>query len=57
MHVAVLGSGLSGLTAAALLAREGHRVEVYEQHPQIGGVTRGCRGNGMMTRRRGFRDA
>jgi phytoene dehydrogenase-like protein len=39
MRVAVLGSGLSGLTAAALLARRGHRVSVYEQHPEIGGVT------------------
>jgi NADPH-dependent 2,4-dienoyl-CoA reductase/sulfur reductase-like enzyme len=39
MHVAVLGSGSSGLTAAALLARRGHRVSLYEQHPEIGGVT------------------
>ncbi len=39
MHVAVLGSGLAGLTAAALLAKRGHRVSLYEQHPEIGGVT------------------
>jgi phytoene dehydrogenase-like protein len=39
MYVAVLGSGLSGLTAAALLAKRGHRVSLYEQHPEIGGVT------------------
>ena len=39
MHVAVLGSGLAGLTAAGLLARKGHRVSLYEQHPEIGGVT------------------
>jgi len=47
MHVAVLGSGLSGLTAAALLAREGHRVKLYEQHPQIGGVTSGIEKDGF----------
>jgi phytoene dehydrogenase-like protein len=39
MHVAVLGSGLSGLTAAALLVKRGHRISLYEQHPEIGGVT------------------
>jgi phytoene dehydrogenase-like protein len=39
MKIAVIGSGLSGLTAAALLAKEGHNVVVYEQHEKIGGVT------------------
>jgi phytoene dehydrogenase-like protein len=39
MRVAVVGSGLSGLTAAALLAKRGHEVSVYEQHEEIGGVT------------------
>jgi len=39
MRVAVIGSGLSGLTAAALLAKRGHEVTVYEQHEEIGGVT------------------
>ena len=39
MHVAVLGSGLAGLTAAGLLAQKGHRVSLYEQPPEIGGVT------------------
>lgn len=38
-RVAVIGSGMAGLTAGAYLAREGHRVVVYEQFPQIGGVT------------------
>jgi phytoene dehydrogenase-like protein len=47
MHVAVLASGLSGLTAAGLLARKGHRVKLYEQHPQIGGVTSGIEQDGF----------
>ncbi len=39
MKAAVIGSGVSGLTAAALLARKGHEVTVYEQFETIGGVT------------------
>ncbi|MBY9017881.1 MAG: NAD(P)/FAD-dependent oxidoreductase [Candidatus Lokiarchaeota archaeon] len=39
MIIAVIGSGLAGLTAAALLVKEGHSVTVYEQHERIGGVT------------------
>lgn len=39
MKVVVIGSGLSGLTAAALMAKEGYNVSIYEQHENIGGVT------------------
>lgn len=39
MKVVVIGSGLSGLTAGALLAKEGHNVKIFEQHEKIGGVT------------------
>ncbi len=39
MKAAVIGSGLSGLTAAALLAQAGYSVTLYEQHETIGGVT------------------
>ena len=38
-RVAVIGSGMAGLTAGAFLARDGHTVTVYEQHHEPGGVT------------------
>ncbi len=31
MKVAIIGSGMAGLTAGAYMAREGHEVTVYEQ--------------------------
>lgn len=37
--VIVVGSGISGLTAAAALARRGRRVLVLEQHTIPGGLT------------------
>ncbi|HMP79179.1 MAG TPA: NAD(P)/FAD-dependent oxidoreductase [Pirellulaceae bacterium] len=36
--VVVIGSGLGGLTAANVLAREGHRVLLVEQHYKLGGL-------------------
>ena len=36
--VAVIGSGLGGLTAANLLAKAGHRVLLVEQHYRLGGL-------------------
>jgi len=39
MKTVVIGSGVSGLAAAALLARAGHSVTVYEQFKTIGGIT------------------
>lgn len=46
MKAVVIGSGLSGLTAAAYLARAGHEVTLFEQFPQIGGVTATLRREG-----------
>ena len=37
-HVAVVGAGPNGLTAAALLARAGFQVEVFEQADDVGGA-------------------
>lgn len=31
LHVGIIGAGIGGLTAAALLARQGHRVTLYDQ--------------------------
>ncbi|MBD3193534.1 MAG: NAD(P)-binding protein [Candidatus Lokiarchaeota archaeon] len=39
MNIIVIGSGLSGLTAAALMAKNGYSVSLFEQHEKIGGVT------------------
>jgi phytoene desaturase len=33
----VIGGGISGLATAALLAREGHKVTLVEQHTEVGG--------------------
>ena len=35
--VAIVGAGIGGLTAAALLADAGHRVVVFDQHVEAGG--------------------
>lgn len=39
MKVAIIGSGLSGLTVGATLSRAGHQVDVFEQFHRPGGVT------------------
>ncbi len=39
MKVAIIGSGLAGMTAASYFAQNGHKVTVYEQFHKIGGVT------------------
>ena len=37
-HVAIIGSGISGLAAAYLISRR-HRVSLYEREPRLGGHT------------------
>jgi phytoene dehydrogenase-like protein len=39
MRAAIIGSGMAGLTAAAVLAKDGHQVTVFEQFERPGGVT------------------
>jgi dimethylaniline monooxygenase (N-oxide forming) len=38
MHIAVIGSGISGIAAASVLQREGHEVVVFERDAEVGGV-------------------
>jgi len=47
MKIAIIGSGVSGLTAAAYLSGEGHEVTVFEQNPDVGGVTSGMQRDGF----------
>ncbi len=46
-QVVVIGAGIGGLTAAALLARQGYQVTVFEQAQELGGCA-------STFRRRGF---
>ena len=39
-RIAVIGSGFSGLSAAAYLSREGHEVHVFEKNDEPGGRAR-----------------
>lgn len=47
MKIIVIGSGLSGLTAAAVLAKAGHHVTVCEQFDHPGGITASYRQDGF----------
>lgn len=47
MKVVIIGSGISGLTTAAYLARAGHEVTIFEQHSLPGGVTSTLRQGGF----------
>ena len=46
MKIAVLGAGLGGLAAAALLASRGHQVDVFEKNSWLGGKSRRIELNG-----------
>src|SRR4030042_3245422 len=45
--IAIIGSGIGGLTAGNLLARKGHKVTVFDAHSSPGGYTAGFRRQGF----------
>jgi len=47
MRIAVIGSGLGGLAAAATLAARGYEVEVFEKNPWLGGKAAQLEGEGF----------
>src|SRR4030042_3839561 len=47
MKIIIIGSGISGLTAGAYLAKYGHAVTIYEQFNAPGGVTATVRQDGF----------
>lgn len=47
MKISVIGSGFSGLAAAATLAREGHEVQVFEKNSEPGGRARQLKAEGF----------
>ena len=46
MHIAIIGGGFTGLTAALDLLRAGHQVTVFEAAPQVGGLASGFKAPG-----------
>jgi len=45
-NILIIGSGLGGLTCGSILSKEGYKVCVLEQNPQIGGCLQNFRRNG-----------
>lgn len=41
MKIAILGGGITGLTAAYTLSKEGHEIVIYEAEETLGGLARG----------------
>ena len=47
-NIAVIGAGFSGLSAAAVLAAEGHQVTIFEKNAEVGGRARAMRDGGYL---------
>src|SRR3989338_7192617 len=45
MKIAILGGGITGLTAAYYLAKDGHRVTIIEKEKVLGGLAAGFKSN------------
>lgn len=45
-NIAIIGAGITGLTAAYKLAKQRHRVTIFEQNKTIGGLVSGFKING-----------
>ena len=45
--IAIIGSGIGGLTAGNILARKGHKIVIFEAHSSPGGYTAGFRRDGF----------
>ncbi|RLC94932.1 MAG: hypothetical protein DRI77_10495, partial [Chloroflexi bacterium] len=43
MDIGIIGAGITGLTAAYDLTKQGHAVTIYEARPQAGGLAAGFR--------------
>ncbi len=48
MKIAIVGSGISGLTAALLLAKQGHEVSIFEAGPRPAPLLSGFRRKGLL---------
>ena len=46
MKIGIIGSGYSGLSSAAFLAKEGYDVTIFEKNKQFGGRSRVFKSNG-----------
>ncbi len=45
--ISIIGSGFSGLAAAAMLAKQGHQVDIFEKNSSIGGRARQFQAEGF----------
>ena len=48
-NIVIIGAGLGGLTAGALLSQKGYKVTILEQHNKVGGCATTFKRNGNFT--------